>query len=190
MRLVKVNLVLLVITMSLALQWHAEAESAMSSSASGCGAAVMQNNSLCMVSAVGRSVIGITSSSSTVAYAGSQHFHCDIGNGTDSVSAAPSIASVEPDAGQNYPNPFNPETWIPYRLVAEANVKIAIYDVCGQLVRALEIGVQPAGRYFSKDKAAHWDGKNEAGEEVASGIYFYTITAGDFSATRKMVVRR
>jgi len=190
MRLVKLNLVLLVIIVSLAVQWRAEAESTLS----GCGAAVMQNSSFRITGAVGRSVIGITRSSSAVAYAGSRHFSCGVGNGRDSVSAAPSIASVDgsidPEAGQNYPNPFNPETWIPYRLAAEANVTIAIYGVRGQLVRILELGIQPVGAYFLKDKAAYWDGRNEAGESVASGIYFYRIQAGEFIVTRKMIVTR
>ncbi len=91
---------------------------------------------------------------------------------------------------QNYPNPFNPETWIPYHLRDAAPVSIKIYNASGQLVRMLDVGHKDAGIYASRSRAAYWDGKNEAGEKVASGIYFYTITAGDFSATRKMVVKR
>lgn len=91
---------------------------------------------------------------------------------------------------QNYPNPFNPETWIPYHLKNADSVSIRIYSNAGQLIRTLDLGYRDAGVYASRSKAAYWDGKNEAGEEVASGIYFYSITAGDFSATRKMVVRK
>jgi len=91
---------------------------------------------------------------------------------------------------QNYPNPFNPETWIPYHLRDAAPVSIKIYNASGQLVRVLDMGHKDAGIYASRSRAAYWDGKNEAGEEVASGIYFYTITAGDFSATRKMIVKK
>ena len=95
---------------------------------------------------------------------------------------------LETDLLTNYPNPFNPETWIPYQLAAPAEVKISISAADGQLVRSLSLGHQPAGVYTSRSRAAHWDGKNEYGESVASGIYFYTLTAGDFRATRKMLI--
>ena len=88
----------------------------------------------------------------------------------------------------NYPNPFNPETWIPYQLKAPAVVHIAIYNPRGVLVRELSLGYQVAGRYTSRARAAYWDGRNIVGEPVASGLYFYTLTAGDFSATRRMVI--
>jgi hypothetical protein len=91
---------------------------------------------------------------------------------------------------QNYPNPFNPETWIPYHLKDAASVSIKIYNASGQLVRMLDMGHKDAGIYVSRSRAAYWDDKNETGEEVASGIYFYSITAGDFSATRKMIVKK
>ena len=90
----------------------------------------------------------------------------------------------------NYPNPFNPETWIPYQLAKPAEITIAIYAINGQAVRTLALGHQVAGRYQSRSRAAYWDGKNELGEAVASGLYFYTLTAGDFSATRKMLIRK
>ena len=91
---------------------------------------------------------------------------------------------------QNFPNPFNPETWLPYEIASEANVTIWIHNSSGELVRRLSPGLQEAGSYLAKDKAAYWDGKNEAGEQVASGILFYTIQAGDFTSTKKMVVAR
>ena len=90
----------------------------------------------------------------------------------------------------NYPNPFNPETWIPYQLSAAAEVTVTLHSSDGKLVRTLELGQMPAGAYSDKDRAAYWDGQNAQGEPVASGIYFYTLTAGDFSATRKMVIRK
>ena len=90
----------------------------------------------------------------------------------------------------NYPNPFNPETWIPYQLPAPAEVTVRIYAGDGHLIRTLALGHQLAGVYQSKSRAAYWDGKNEFGEPVASGIYFYSLTAGDFTATRKMVIRK
>ena len=90
----------------------------------------------------------------------------------------------------NYPNPFNPETWIPYQLAEPAEVTLHIYVVNGTLIRTLTLGHQPAGIYQSKNRAAYWDGKNEVGEPVASGVYFYTLTAGDFIATRKMLIRK
>ena len=90
----------------------------------------------------------------------------------------------------NYPNPFNPETWIPYHLAEPAEITLRIYAIGGELVRRLNVGHQPAGIYQQRSRAAYWDGKNDVGEPVASGIYFYTLTAGDFTATRKMLIRK
>ena len=90
----------------------------------------------------------------------------------------------------NYPNPFNPETWIPYQLSEPAEVTVTIYAVNGTVVRTLDFGHRRAGSYASQSRAAYWDGRNAQGEPVASGIYFYTLRAGDFSATRKMVIRK
>ena len=90
----------------------------------------------------------------------------------------------------NYPNPFNPETWIPYQLAEPAEVTLRIYAVNGALVRTLALGYQPAGVYRIRSRAAYWNGQNSFGEAVASGIYFYTLTAGDFSATRKMLIKK
>ena len=89
---------------------------------------------------------------------------------------------------QNYPNPFNPETWLPYQLAAETMVLIRIYNANGQLVRQLDLGHQQAGSYLDRDEAAYWDGKDETGQPVSSGVYFYQIKAGDFSAVRKMTI--
>ena len=88
----------------------------------------------------------------------------------------------------NYPNPFNPETWIPYRLAREAEVAITIYDTKGTLLRRLALGDQAAGYYAERGKAAYWDGRNEGGEAVASGIYIYQFRAGDYAASRRMVI--
>ena len=88
----------------------------------------------------------------------------------------------------NYPNPFNPETWIPYRLAREAEVAITIYDTKGTLVRRLALGNQEAGYYAVRGKAAYWDGRNERGEAVASGIYIYHFRAGDYAASRRLVI--
>ena len=90
----------------------------------------------------------------------------------------------------NYPNPFNPETWIPYQLAEAAEVRLCIYALNGELVRTLDLGHQHAGTYQSRSQAAYWDGHNEVGEPVASGVYFYTLTAGDFKVTRKMIIRK
>ncbi|MFH1860884.1 MAG: C25 family cysteine peptidase [bacterium] len=89
---------------------------------------------------------------------------------------------------QNYPNPFNPETWIPYSLNRQCYVAIKIYNLSGQLIRTLDIGTRDAGGYISRERAAYWDGKNTDGEEVASGVYFYQLHAGDEICTGKMVV--
>ncbi len=90
----------------------------------------------------------------------------------------------------NYPNPFNPETWIPYQLTEPTTVTVHIYAANGALVRTLTLGHQPAGIYQHRSRAAYWDGRNAFGEPVASGVYFYTLTAGDFTATRKMLIRK
>ncbi len=90
----------------------------------------------------------------------------------------------------NYPNPFNPETWIPYQLATATEVNIHIYAANGTLVRLLDVGHQPAGIYQQRSRAAYWDGKNERGEPVASGVYFYTLTAADFTETRKIVIKK
>ncbi|MDP6598461.1 MAG: Ig-like domain-containing protein [Candidatus Poribacteria bacterium] len=94
------------------------------------------------------------------------------------------------ELSQNYPNPFNPETWIPYHLSVDSQVEITIYEATGQQVRRLKVGWQTAGNYQGQDRAAYWDGRNKLGEPVASGVYFYTIQAGDFSDTRKMLLMK
>ena len=88
----------------------------------------------------------------------------------------------------NYPNPFNPETWIPYHLASDTEVRINIYDIQGVLVRQFNLGYQKAGYYTDRTRAAHWDGRNEIGESVASGVYFYTLTTDDYTGTRRMVI--
>ena len=94
------------------------------------------------------------------------------------------------DLYANYPNPFNPDTWIPYYLSKDADVTIRIFNSAGQLVRTLELGRQVAGIYIDKDEAAYWDGRDDLGQQVASGVYYYTLQAGNFSVTRKMVIMK
>ncbi len=89
---------------------------------------------------------------------------------------------------QNYPNPFNPETWIPFQLSESANVEIRIYNSAGQLIRSLDLGYRNPGYHVSKADAARWDGTDVNGEKVSSGVYFYTIRAGQYSETRKMLL--
>ena len=111
----------------------------------------------------------------------------------EGAAAAPTLAEIRPDETvllANYPNPFNPETWIPYQLAESNAVTLHIYDVRGAVVRHLKLGYQPAGIYESRSRAAYWDGKNNLGESVASGLYFYTLTAGEFTATRKLLIRK
>ena len=88
----------------------------------------------------------------------------------------------------NYPNPFNPETWIPYHLAADTDVQLTIYDTTGAVVRRFDLGLQPAGHYTDRAKAVYWDGRNDNGEPVVSGVYFYQLNANDYSATRRMVI--
>ena len=99
-----------------------------------------------------------------------------------------SLTPTETELLANYPNPFNPETWIPYRLAEDAFVTLTIYDGRGRVVRALQVGHRIAAAYENQSKAVYWNGRNGVGEQVASGVYFYTLTAGDYSATRKMVI--
>ena len=95
---------------------------------------------------------------------------------------------TETELLRNYPNPFNPETWIPYRLAEDAFVTLTIYDLSGHVVRTLDVGHRIASAYESRSKAIYWDGRNGLGEGVASGVYFYHLSAGDYSATRKMMI--
>lgn len=88
----------------------------------------------------------------------------------------------------NYPNPFNPETWIPYQLARDADVTLTIYDTKGVLVRQLDLGYQRGGFYTDREKALQWDGRNDSGESVASGVYTYKFRAGDYVALRRMVI--
>ena len=109
---------------------------------------------------------------------------------TFGVPSAPSVLSVPLNTTllPNYPNPFNPETWIPYHLANDSDVLFSIYDINGALVRELDLGHQRAGYYTDRSRAAHWDGRNEFGELVASGVYFYQLRAGDYLKLRKMVI--
>lgn len=103
------------------------------------------------------------------------------------------LASLRPDKTvllSNYPNPFNPETWIPYQLSEQVDVTIRIYSTDGRMIRTLALGNQSAGLYHNPSRAAYWDGKNESGEPVASGLYYYTLTAGNYIETRRMVIRK
>ena len=88
----------------------------------------------------------------------------------------------------NYPNPFNPETWIPYQLAKAADVSVKIYDVGGRLVRTVSVGFKPVGYYLTRERAAYWDGWNETGEPVSSGVYFLRFLAGDFTTTQRVVI--
>ena len=107
------------------------------------------------------------------------------------LTAQLSVTAIRDDAlGANFPNPFNPETWIPYQLSKPAAVTVTIYNIRGVVVRRLALGHQPAGLYQTRSRAAYWDGRNALGEPVASGLYFYTLIAGDFTATRKMLIRK
>ena len=111
----------------------------------------------------------------------------DAGSGEDGVNQLAPCA-VSTSVGQNYPNPFNPETWIPYQLEKPSHVSIEIRSLAGELVRTLDLGMQDAGSFVDRAKAAHWDGTDYAGQKVSSGVYFYTIRADGFTATKKMLL--
>ena len=112
-------------------------------------------------------------------------------NVTD-VADAPALQVIPTQTAllSNYPNPFNPETWIPYQLAKPSDVTLTIYNIRGVVVRQIVISQKPAGNYISRNRAMHWDGRNAYGEKVATGVYFYTFKAGDYAATRKMLIRK
>ena len=118
---------------------------------------------------------------------GSNLFHQGIANLEMLIDSAVPIKTV---LLPNYPNPFNPETWIPYDLAEEADVRITIYNLKGETVKQLKVGFQAAGTYRTRSQAAYWDGCNSVGEPVASGVYFYTLQAGQVKASRKMVIAK
>ena len=116
----------------------------------------------------------------------------DITEDTNNVQAAPSapLTPTETALFPNYPNPFNPETWIPYQLAEATDVTLTIHDISGREVRRWALGHQAAGVYYNRGRAAHWDGRNQIGEKVATGLYFYTLTTGEFTATGKMLIQK
>ena len=97
-------------------------------------------------------------------------------------------APMQTQLFQSYPNPFNPDVWIPYELGEDASVSVEIYNISGQLVRTLQVGLKKRGQYLSKDKAVYWDGRNQLGERATSGVYFYVLKAGDYMSMRKMAI--
>ena len=91
---------------------------------------------------------------------------------------------------QNFPNPFNPDTWIPYQLSVESDVSITIYNAVGKMVRRLDLGHKPAGMYRTQGRAAHWDGRNEAGELAVSGVYFVVLEVENYQEIRRIALIR
>ena len=108
--------------------------------------------------------------------------------GLDSFSINAVIIPDRNLLGQNFPNPFNPETWIPYQLKDESEVTIQIYDVSGRLVRTINLGHKSSGIYVTREEAAYWDGRNNAGERMASGLYFYTLKTKSYAHTKRMLL--
>ncbi|MBT5532624.1 T9SS type A sorting domain-containing protein, partial [Candidatus Poribacteria bacterium] len=100
------------------------------------------------------------------------------------VDARPRVARALP----NYPNPFNPETWLPFELNEASGVSVVIYDIRGRVVRSLDLGRRSAGYHVSRDAAAYWDGRNELGESVGSGVYFYELRAGSGRSLGSMTI--
>jgi hypothetical protein len=104
--------------------------------------------------------------------------------------ASPDTVVWRTELRPNYPNPFNPETWIPFALAHPSEVTLRLYDVSGRLVRRLRLGYREAGAYTSRSDAAHWDGRNDAGEAVASGMYYAEIQAGGDRDMRRMMLQK
>ena len=86
---------------------------------------------------------------------------------------------------QNYPNPFNPATTVGYSLPVRADVTLTIYNILGQMIKVYHTEDQSAGNYN-----ICWDGTNDAGQNLSSGLYLYRLTAGAFSETKKMILLR
>ena len=126
----------------------------------------------------------------TVIGGGSIVIHGTVAEPEPDPPAAPELLPNDIALLPAYPNPTNPDVWIPYRLSNDSQVTIRIYGISGRMVRKLDLGTKPAGFCADKSKAAYWDGRNEVGEQVSSGIYFYNIQAGEYTATKKMIVRR
>ena len=105
---------------------------------------------------------------------------------SENTQAAPHLALTKVE--QNFPNPFNPETWIPYQLAQPSHVIVRVHSSTGGLIRTLDLGVKEAGSYNDRMKAAYWDGTDDTGQKVSSGVYFYNVQAGRFTATRKMLL--
>ena len=114
-------------------------------------------------------------------------------SGSSSIAKINGMVTILPPKSlllQNYPNPFNPETWIPFKLATDSPVMISIYNAKGQVIRTIFLGTKQAGVYINKAQAAYWDGRDSFGQKVASGLYFYNLQAGEFAATRKMVIMK
>ena len=110
------------------------------------------------------------------------------GNGVEMSATSNTEVPTEVALLPNYPNPFNPETWIPYQLATDTNVRITIYNAKGVVVQTLTLGHQSAGYYTGRNRAAYWDGQNALGERVASGFYFYQLETDTVSVMHKMVI--
>jgi hypothetical protein len=106
-----------------------------------------------------------------------------LGNQTDEPTAADPV-TYRNSLSQNYPNPFNPTTTIEYTLKEQANVSLRVYNVAGQLIRTLVEETKTPGEVHT----VTWDGRNDAGQSVSSGVYFYKLVAGGYVQTKKMVL--
>ena len=107
-----------------------------------------------------------------------------------SAASTTRILPSQTQLGPNFPNPFNPETWIPFRLSNSGEAQVRIYSVQGQLVRTLALGSLAAGIYETRERAAYWDGCDQTGTRVASGVYYYQLAQGSFSVLRRCVIRK
>ncbi len=90
----------------------------------------------------------------------------------------------------NFPNPFNPDTWMQFDLAEASEATVRVYDVAGHEVRRIDLGYRDAGFHRDRADAAYWDGRNELGEPVASGIYVCQLQAGAYREMRRMLVRK
>ena len=97
---------------------------------------------------------------------------------------------LKTEVKQNYPNPFNPETWIPFSVASDTVVQLIVYNYNGTVIREIDLGMVSQGSYINKDEAIYWDGRNQYGEEVASGVYFYRLHSINTTPAKKMTIMK
>ena len=169
--------VVMLLTLMLALP--ATAEIVMRTQVIAAGGRDTGSNGVNLRCTVGQTAIGLMNNPSFLLELGFWHKHQN--SVTDVNPLDPYVWQLD----QNFPNPFNPMTMVSYELPGQSQVRLVVYNVRGEQVRTLVDENQPAGRY-----SLNWDGRDDRGVGVASGVYFLRMTAAEGELTRKMVLAR